>query len=529
MQKSNLDNEINSISQIKNSTTQNFILKSEFFKKSRNENGYYPKITNKRYNKIINYYQNTIKKNSKIFDIGRNELTTSKNYISKSNLNNQLNNNFIRDKLQQKNSKSSEKNDIFEQNYEEKKYSNYFGFQKDKTEAPLTNNLCNNIILNQYFLNMNNISSQKDNKQPIPPNLPGIQMFDYSKLIIKDNYSCLTLKFIINSNPNFANENLFSKISNQIKELCLDQYGNVFLQDLLDILTFENLNSFLNIIQPDLTEICISQYGARVIQKIIEKIYASPLLINKFIFILNNKDLGIICKAQYGNFIIQKYLLTIKEPEYINFIYYYISYNFLEIASSKYGVRVVLECINAINEIKRIKIYNLTSKHVYKLIRNEFGNYLIQYILINMKDERNLHEILPIIIKIEKNLVNLCMTKYSAIALENCLENSENFITNHIIDSLLLNNSNNLINIFFNDYGIYVLLAASKCKNGIYKEKIKDRFKKIKKLSPNFVYFNLRKNKNIWYIIKANEELRDIYKIIEKNINIMLNNTSNNK
>ena len=45
---------------------------------------------------------------------------------------------------------------------------------------------------------MNNISSQKDNKQPIPPNLPGIQMFDYSKLIIKDNYSCLTLKFIIN-------------------------------------------------------------------------------------------------------------------------------------------------------------------------------------------------------------------------------------------------------------------------------------------------------------------------------------------
>ena len=62
MQKSNLDNEINSISQIKNSTTQNFILKSEFFKKSRNENGYYPKITNKRYNKIINYYQNTIKK-----------------------------------------------------------------------------------------------------------------------------------------------------------------------------------------------------------------------------------------------------------------------------------------------------------------------------------------------------------------------------------------------------------------------------------------------------------------------------------
>ena len=208
--------------------------------------------------------------------------------------------------------------------------------------------------------------------------------------------------------------------------------------------------------------------------------------------------------------------MTIKEPEYINFIYYYISYNFLEIASSKYGVRVVLECINAINEIKRIKIYNLTSKHVYKLIRNEFGNYLIQYILINMKDERNLHEILPIIIKIEKNLVNLCMTKYSAIALENCLENSENFITNHIIDSLLLNNSNNLINIFFNDYGIY-------------KEKIKDRFKKIKKLSPNFAYFNLRKNKNIWYIIKANEELRDINKIIEKNINIMLNNTSNNK
>ena len=132
---------------LKITPTPNFILKSEFFKKSRNEKGYYPKTTNKRYNRMINYYQNTIKRDSKIFDLTRNELTTSKNYISKSNLNNQLNSNFIGDKLQQKKSISSEKNNIFEPNYEEKKYYNNLDIQKDKDEAPLTNNLCNKIII----------------------------------------------------------------------------------------------------------------------------------------------------------------------------------------------------------------------------------------------------------------------------------------------------------------------------------------------------------------------------------------------
>ena len=136
---------------------------------------------------------------------------------------------------------------------------------------------------------------------------------------------------------------------------------------------------------------------------------------------------------------------------------------------------------------------------------------------------------MPILLKIEENLVNLCMSKYSANTLEKCFENSENIIRNHILDSLLLKDCNSLLNIFFNEYGIYVLLKACKCHNGLYKEKLKECLKDKIKDSGNFVPFNIRKNKKIWHIIDINKELKEIYKVIESNINIRLNSNYNHK
>lgn len=533
MEKSYFDNETNTLNKKKDSTRRNYILKSEIFRKPKNDKENSLDMANKKDNQMINYYKNSI-----IFNLNKTELTISKNNISESKLNNQLKGNLIIDQLQQKEQinspirKEENNTNTFWQNDEEKKYNNYnnfLGSQNYKKETTLIKNICNNITLNQYFLNMNNGLPQERNEQRIPHNPIGNQIVYYPQFIIKDKYCCLAMKNFILSNPSLANEKLFPQISNQIKQLCLDKYGNFFLQDFLDILTFDNLNSFLNIIQPGFTEICISPHGARVIQKIIEKINASPLLINKFIFILNSKDLGIICKAQYGNFIIQKYLLTIQNPEYTNFIYNYIFQNFFEIANLKHGVCVVQKCIAVSNEVQRRKLFALILKDLITLIQNEYGNYLIQYILVKIKDEKYLNEILPILLKIEENLVNLCMSKYSANTLEKCFENSENFIRNHIIDSLLLKDCNSLIEVFFNEYGIYVLLKACKCNNGLYKEKLKECFKNKIKDSSNFVLFNTRKNKKISHIIDINKELKEIYNVIETNINIKLNKTHKNK
>ena len=56
-------------------------------------------------------------------------------------------------------------------------------------------------------------------------------------------------------------------------------------------------------------------------------------------------------------------------------------------------------------------------------------------------------EILPIIFKIEENVVNFCKSKYSANVIEKCFENCENMIREHILNSLLTNNSENIVDI----------------------------------------------------------------------------------
>ena len=74
-----------------------------------------------------------------------------------------------------------------------------------------------------------------------------------------------------------------------------------------------------------------------------------------------------------------------------------------------------------------------------------------------------------------------------------------------------------------------MLLKACKCHNGLYKEKLKECFKNKIKDSSNFVLFNTRKNKKISHIIDINKELKEIYNVIETNINIKLNKTHKNK
>ena len=338
--------------------------------------------------------------------------------------------------------------------------------------------------------------------------------------MIKDKSGCMMMKNKILSDPSYANEILFPQIQNDLKDLCCDNFGNYFLQTFLDIITFDNLNKFLDLISKDFIEICTSSQGTRVIQKIIDKISFTPILINKFIYILNSKDFGLICKSQYGNHIIQKIILTFHSSEYTNFIYNYIFKNFFDITNSKHGVFIVQKCVSEGNKIQREKLYKLIFDNLIDIIKNEYGNYLIQFILSNNREIQQIfQEILPIIIKIEQNLIDLCMSKYSANVIEKCIESSDNIIRKHILDFLFNNHSNKIIDIFFNKFGFYVLLKASKTLNGIYKNKLIIAFNNNINNLKQILSFNLKKCKRIIKIVSNNKELEEIYAIIEKNMN----------
>ena len=415
------------------------------------------------------------------------------------------------------------------------------GNNNDNIKSKLNNNINNNYIPkmyinNNYILNMNtnksnnkneaqnNINSNdnestKINKQNISTkNLyeyTNEEILDLSIILIKEQIGCRFMQEKVKSDNNFANESLFPKIKYNLKELCCDSFGNYFLQALIEVLSFDNINKFFDITQCDFTDICNSPHGTRVIQKIIEKISPTPILINRFIYNLTSKDLGIIFKSPYGNHVIQKFLAT-NVDEYSNFIYNYVSKNFMDIAQSKHGVCIIQKCVSLGNEIQREKIYKLILNNFTNLIKDQFGNYLIQYILINTHTEDKFKEIFPLIKKIEENMLDLCKSKFSANAIEKCFENKENISKDYLFKSLVKLNSDKIKDILLDNYGIYVIQKALKFssineKNKLY-ELILEKANDLKSINL-FDY----KYKVIQKVINSSKELGEIFSKIKNN------------
>ena len=332
------------------------------------------------------------------------------------------------------------------------------------------------------------------------------ELLQYSIILIKDQSGCRFLQEKIKINQNFAKTKLFQGIKYYLKELSCDPFGNYFLQALLDILTYDNIDEFLNYIKNDFLYICISPHGTRVIQKIIEKIYSIQNLMNKFINMITSEDLGIIFKSPYGNHIMQKILTTANLPEYTEFIYDYTLNHFMEIAETKHGVCVIQKCVTQGDIKQREKIYEIIFNNFDVLIKDEFGNYLIQYILINNKN--NINEIMPIISKIEENFLDYCKSKFSANVIEKCFENNDNFIKEHILEYFLNNYNENIIEILLDQYGIYIIQKALNL-NDIYKKRL---FEIIAQNESELRKINLNefKYRGVLKIINSNKELKNL-------------------
>ena len=488
---------------------KNYILKSEICKLqmlSSNDINSEKHYLNNKYNAIANYFFN----NHIIYQNKNDDINDIKN-IDEKIRQNSPGEDFP--KIHQNTIYFCNSNNMLKSNNENPNKDN-LNFNKDSkmtTINQINNYVTNNIIkINNFYPNENdiNLKIQNHNKVNINP-----------ITLIKDKFGCIMMKNKILSDPNYANEILFPQIKNNLKDLCCDNFGNYFLQSYLDIITFDNLNTFLNSLNDNFTEICLSPYGTRIIQKIIDKIAFTPILINKFTFILNNKDFKTICNSQYGNHVVQRFLSALHSSEYTNIIYNNIYKNFLEFANNKHGVFIVQKCISEGNEIQRKIIYQLIVDYFFPVIENEFGNYLIQFILLNKKImEQTFHEILPIILKLEENIINLCFSKYSANVIEKCFEQSENIIRNHILDFLFKYHSNRVIDIMFNKYGIYIIIKAIKSQNGKYKNNLINIFNNSSRELKYIINSNLSNCKSILKIIHKYKELDDVYKIIVNNI-----------
>ena len=397
----------------------NFILKAEF-------NPKYNNINIKDYNKfnlLYNYFGN---ENEKL-----------KNNLKK-------NEKFKYKKIKQE-SKQKIQNENFS-NQEKETINNFFIYNNNIINYP--NDLQNELIQKKYLHNLYN------NNQSIDLN--------NATLYIKDQIGCRLLQNIIDNNPKISNI-LFTLLLSNIERMCTDLFGNYVIQKLIVYLNSQNFEKFTLIISKQFKHIASSTYGTRVIQKLIEIISnknqnfinekeQSPIFLKCF-SILNSliiNDLVDINKDNNSYHIIIKFVSEIPYPANDN-MYNSIYKNFLMLCKNKHGCCVIQKCFEFGNVQQKNILFSFTNKFCSELICDQFGNYVIQYV-VKCNNEIVNNKLLLIIMN---NLLFLCKEKYASNVLEKFI--FYNSKESKIFLNKIINDVNIIYELITDQYGNYII------------------------------------------------------------------------
>ena len=240
-------------------------------------------------------------------------------------------------------------------------------------------------------------------------------------------------------------------------------YGNLIYQNFIDVLDQNNLYHLVNFIKINFIEISHSPNGTRVIQKLIEKIYQNKSYKSFIFFCLIEMIKGKVTELsinENANHIIQKFIIYIPSP-FNNFIYYEICQNFLSISITKYGCCVIQKCLNNGTIEQREKLIYLILQNTLFLIKNQFGNYIYQCLLL-LKDDNVNMKMINIIFP---QIIILCKEKYSSNVIEKLFDIQNEKIVNYIIN-YICSSQKRIIDLITDKYGNYIIQKIlSVCNN----------------------------------------------------------------
>ena len=280
----------------------------------------------------------------------------------------------------------------------------------------------------------------------------------------KEQSGCRLLQKKIDENPQIASEVIYPKIRDKIKELSNDQFGNYFVQKIIEYITPEQLEDLLkNKIAIIFRELSLNQHGTRVIQKIFERIINNESLLSFFILILIPNLMDFIIDANATHIII-KYVSLVQSPGN-DFIIEFLAKNIIEIATQKHSCSTLQKCIEFAN-IKQKQYLLLTiANNSYSLFMDQYGNYVVQFV-VSICDY-DINKI--IVINLLKDFQKFSSQKYSSNVIEKILDCCNDETKQMIVETLC--EPKLVSSLLFDMYGNYVLQKTMSIANEPYRTK----------------------------------------------------------
>ena len=262
---------------------------------------------------------------------------------------------------------------------------------------------------------------------------------------------------------------IFLEVNPYLTELIIDSYANYFCKRFFNYLNQKDRIDFLLSIKDSLTKISINNIGTYPIQGIIEQIGSKN---EKKIIINSIKDsINDFCYDTYGTHVLEK-IISCFEEEFTEFIFEYVSNNFLNLSNNINGICIVKKILSLTykKEIHE-KLKKIINENAFNLIQHSYGNYVIQIII----ETWDINEILEILSNFHNKYSILSMLKYSSNVVERCIEKSE-IILKEYINEICSNGK--IAEIMKNNFGNYVIQKALKLSINEDKKKLAEEVDK---------------------------------------------------
>ena len=421
-----------------------------------NENINNDNINNGNIN-IFNPLNNEENENEKENDLVKNnETDNNKEIINKNILNNSINEPEILTNMTKNEATLNINNNmnLINQNQNQGQ-NNYNSFIYQQNNYSLMNN--ESLIKNMNSLNLMNNNNLRNNRQTSVSQNETEEFLKNAINYIKDQQGCRFIQKKISENPEIS-DRLFDILYPNIITMSKDLFGNYVIQKILENLKPNYLAKFIELISQDFINISISLYGTRVVQKLLEIVSKPSNISDKEIYnqcfqSINNyitKSIVELSSNNNSSHIIIKYVNEIKYPQN-DLLYKEVYNNFVPLCKNKHGCCVIQKCIDFGNVEQKNKLLELSNLNCQNLISDQFGNYVIQFVLslnVNIINAK-VHEILY------QNLVPLCKEKYASNVIEKFFINKSKESMDII--NILLNNEKYLHELIMDPFGNYII------------------------------------------------------------------------
>ena len=282
-------------------------------------------------------------------------------------------------------------------------------------------------------------------------NATPLEELDYMKLAT-DQFGCRFLQKKLESPSKAESDTVRDLMFQQIKpfflNLILHPFGNYLIQKLCEYLTTEQKTILLNSIYPNVFKISINQYGTRSLQKIIDTIdneYQIDLIVGGFMPNYTSiSQIVLLINDLNGNHVIQKCIFKFPSSKFDFIINALVDgENIVTISTHKHGCCVLQKLLSVCTLGQVFKISVMIIKFLPNLINDQFGNYIIQF-LLDIK-ELDFYSLVEIYNKLSTNLCQLSCLKFSSNVIEKFIKKIFNVLTCYVKGITLPNMNEDII------------------------------------------------------------------------------------